>query len=120
MNKNKEEVSEALDKICATINEYNFSSSDMRELIVGFLYSVGNSLEGNPSLQSSEMVLQQYASKPTFGRALMAQALWMKETWSTESERKQDVRGNNENERSTTVQDLQGSQGEVRGNEAEA
>ena len=53
-----------------------------------FLFSIGASLE-NCNLSTSEEVLKRYAEKPTFGNALMAEALWMKETWVLPKEKKE-------------------------------
>jgi len=62
---------------------------EIAKVVPQFLFSVGESLE-NCNLQSSEEVLQRYAEKPTYGNALMAQALWMKETWVQPKEERQE------------------------------
>ena len=67
-------------ELCNTLNEQNLTTKEIAKVLPRFLFSIGAALE-NCNLQTSEEVLQRYAEKPTFGNALMAQALWMKETW---------------------------------------
>jgi len=74
---NREE--EILSKICSLLSELN--PQEIRKLVPKLLFSIGASLCKEVGLQSSEEVLKQYASQPTFANAMMAQALWMKETW---------------------------------------
>jgi len=72
---------EVLVKLLAVINEAGLSPAQVGDIIPEFLFSIGTHLEGCGSLQSSEDVLKRYATKPTLGSALMAQALWMRDNW---------------------------------------
>jgi len=79
-------------QLCKTLNQQNLTNREIANVLPQFLFSIGASLE-DCSLQSSEEVLKRYAEEPTFGNALMAQSLWMKETWAlpnTERETKDD------------------------------
>lgn len=73
-------INKAVQDLCDTMNKHNLSTKDIAEVLPRFLFSIGAALE-NCSLQTSEEVLKRYAEQPTFGNALMAQSLWMKETW---------------------------------------
>ena len=79
-NKTQDKENKAVQDLCNTLNEQNLTTDEIAKVLPRFLFSIGAALE-NCSLQTSEEVLQRYAEQPTFGNALMAQALWMKETW---------------------------------------
>ena len=70
-----------VEQLCKILSQNNLTTKQISELLPRFLFSVGASLE-NCNLHTNEEVLMRYAEKPTFGNALMAQALWMKETWA--------------------------------------
>jgi hypothetical protein len=91
MTKNK--IRETTSQLCNTINKAGLSTKEIMAVVPEFLFSVGASLE-KCDLQSSEEVLKRYTTKPSYGNALMAQALWMKETWDTSQEK-----GKTENDR---------------------
>jgi len=74
-------VNNVVEQLCKTITQEELSTEEILEVVPKFLFSIGASLE-NCDLQKSEEVLCRYAESPTFGNALMAQALWMKETWA--------------------------------------
>jgi len=104
-------------ELCDVITKSNLTSQQIADLLPEFLFSVGASLE-DCSLQTSEEVLKRYAEKPTFGNALMAQALWMKETWVIPEEERQKKderelrREGKEREDTDSVQSLQRDQRE--------
>ena len=74
-------VNKAIQELLEKFNKQELSTMETLEVLPNFIFSVGAALE-NSSLQNSEEVLKRYAERPTFGNALMAQALWMKETWA--------------------------------------
>lgn len=126
---NKEEENErnkrndlAIKRLVTIFNHSNLSPDDTRDVITGFLYSVGAALLKDPPRTYDEVLLR-YASEPTFGSALMAQAAQMKETWVERKDgRKEtnehDIRRNTETrEGSTTIQDIQGDNGSIRSDE---
>jgi len=53
------------------------------------MYTLGLSIEGIDNI-SSEDILKQYATNPTIGNALIAQASWMNETWLVPQEKKEE------------------------------
>ena len=53
------------------------------------MYSIGNSIEQCGDISATD-VLMRYAKQPTLGVALMAQALFMKETWVHNEEEEDD------------------------------
>ena len=56
-------------------------------VIVSSMYSIGSSIEGYIP-NSSEDVLLRYATNATLGSALMAQAMWMRDTWLEKTEQR--------------------------------
>ena len=76
-----EEITESL---CKTVREAKLDTRETIKVISHFIYSIGNTLEKCSGLSSKDVLLR-YAENPTLGNALMAQALWMKETWTTEN-----------------------------------
>jgi len=89
-------LEEIVANICATLTTKELNKTDLVTVLSHLLFSIGASLENCGDL-TSENVLTRYASEPTLGNALMAQAMHMKETWS-QSEREED------NERTTDIQ----------------
>lgn len=76
---------EIVEELLELINNNNLNKNELVETISSFLFSVGASIEGVADKDlSAEEVLEAYGSKPTLGTALMAQALYMAETWITE------------------------------------
>jgi len=73
---------EIVKKLCGVIQESKLTTGQTHEILTRFLFSIGASLE-NCDISSSEQVLKRYASNPTLGNALMAQALLMRDAWST-------------------------------------
>ncbi len=66
---------------------HGFTLSNYSEFIPEFLFSVGSELEQVYDLQTSEDVLTRYGENPTFGNALMAQAIWMRDAWKLTTEK---------------------------------
>ena len=81
----KETSEEVATKLCNIITQAELTTNKTIETISIFLYSLGNSIEKYDHDLSSQEILTLYAEKPTFGNALMAQALYMKETWPVEN-----------------------------------
>lgn len=79
----RDNVETTLEKLCEIISQGELTQPQLKDTLVRFLFSIGSSLE-NCDLTTSEEVLMRYASNPTFGNALMTQALHMNETWGTE------------------------------------
>jgi len=75
-----------IEQLISTINDAKLPQKDIIKVTSNFLYSLGFSLERCTVSLSSEGVLKRYASNPTFGNALMAQAIYMKEAWTEEEE----------------------------------
>jgi hypothetical protein len=72
---------EIVKQLCNVINNCNMTNNQTVNVISTFLFSLGASLEEcDPS--GSDEVLMRYETKKTFGNALMAQGIWMKETWT--------------------------------------
>ena len=90
MKKTEEEKQEIVTRLCNTLTEEKLDDLDLVLVMSHLLFSIGASLEECSEL-TSEKVLTMYASKPTLGSALMAQAMHMKETWSN-TERNEDDR----------------------------
>ena len=84
---NIEEKEKAIEDIIKAFNKYNLNKKDTVEVLSTVLYSIGIALEECDPPESSEKVLLMHAKKPTLGNALMAQALWMKETWQERKEK---------------------------------
>ena len=85
MKKNKKDIKNVVENLCAIISEAELFEHQIAEVLPQFLFSIGASLSNCKGL-SSEEVLKQYGTNPTFANALMAQALWMKETWTVEED----------------------------------
>jgi hypothetical protein len=81
-NKNVSKKINVENKLCKIINSANLTTEELKEIIHEFLFSIGASLENCNKDLTAEEVLERYANKPTYGNALMTQALWMKETWT--------------------------------------
>ena len=81
--KTNDEIVKQLIKILSE-NEVK-RQNDFTYILSNLLFSVGSCLE-QCNVKGSEEILMRYATNPTLGNALMAQALKMKETW-TEFER---------------------------------
>jgi hypothetical protein len=78
MNQTKEEI---VEKLLNVISEAEVNANELVGVLSLLLISVGASLEGC-EMVASEKVLIDYAERPTLGNALMAQAIFMKETWN--------------------------------------
>jgi len=81
-----QKVDKTLKIICDAVSEAGLNRKEILKLMSQFVYSIGVSMEPESNLQSSEAVLKSYIEKPTLGTALMAQALWMRDTWNLEEE----------------------------------
>jgi len=84
---NKEET--IVKKLIQLINEAKLTPLQLGNVIPEFLFSVGISIEGCDDSLTSEDVLIKYAKTPTLGNALMAQALWMRDTWKESTQGKE-------------------------------
>jgi hypothetical protein len=82
MNIKESKEIEIVKQLCETLNSSRLNHLQIINIVSNFLFSVGASLSEGEPLESSEEILLQYSNKPTLGNALMAQALWMKETWA--------------------------------------
>jgi hypothetical protein len=82
---------EVISSLLETLNSHKVTHGNIHIIMSGFLYSVGYSLLDNPPKNNDEVLLR-YAESPTLGSALMAQAVFMKETWSQKEEKKDDKR----------------------------
>lgn len=102
MIKRKEHVEKTLVDLATVINYASLNHAELIDVVTNFLFSVGASVEGCGVLESSEEVLLRYSNNPTLGNALMAQALYMKETWIDNKERKETENGT----KTDAVQDL--------------
>lgn len=71
---------EIIQSLCKIINDSEIKQQEIIDIVSGFLYHLGYSLEGN-NYNSSEELLKEFASNPTTGNALMMQGLWIKEHW---------------------------------------
>jgi hypothetical protein len=81
----KRTVQNVVEELLEVINKNELSSKELVTTLSFFLFSVGASVEGVADEElDSEIVLKRYAKKPTLGNAMMAQALYMAETWITE------------------------------------
>jgi hypothetical protein len=83
MNTRDEKKLEIVEHIINKLNKERLNANEIVEVLSTLLFSVGASLEDCGDI-SSEKVLTKFATKPTLGNALMAQALHMKETWTKE------------------------------------
>ena len=84
----QEKHNEVICSILSVIEESKLTSNDIQVIIPDLLYSIGNSLEGNPILNGLEEVEIRYSERPTLGNALMAMSTWMKSTWKIEKRKK--------------------------------
>ena len=73
---------DVLEDIVDIINNAQLSPAETTELLINLMFSIGSSLSDVSEELTSEKILTLYASEPTVGHALMAQALHMKETWT--------------------------------------
>ncbi len=79
-SKKPTKIDKAIKELIEKFNKQNLSTKETLEVLPKFIFLIGAALE-NSYLQDSEEVLKRYAEEPTIGNALMAQALWMEETW---------------------------------------
>jgi hypothetical protein len=78
---NKElERNDVVEKLIKIINEEKVLTEEIPYIISSFMYSIGYHLSSNPPKNEEEILLR-YAENPTLDSALMAQALYMQETW---------------------------------------
>ena len=91
MSKSEEEILETVEELTAILNREKLTQRDLVSVIATFLFSIGSSLEDCGDV-SAENVLTMYASRPTLGSALMAQAMHMNETWSHTERKETDER----------------------------
>ena len=61
-------------------NSAKLKQKETLDIMIRFMYHLGQTLEGGEPLTSEEILLK-YAEKPTLGVAFMAQSLWMNDTW---------------------------------------
>ena len=81
----EEELTRIVEKIIDFLNLEKLKPNQLVHVLSTLLFSVGGSLEGCGDI-SAEKVLTNFATKPTLGSALMAQAMHMKETWTERKE----------------------------------
>jgi hypothetical protein len=98
MQKTDEETTKIVEDLINCLDSHKLNPNELVHVISTLLFSVGVSLEGCGNI-SAEKVLTNFATKPTLGSALMAQALYMKETWTKVERKEKDDR---------TERDIQG------------
>jgi len=77
-------LKKVIEKVANVLVEQPLTQQDLLYILTEVLYSAGSSMEGySPS--SSDEILIRYGEKPTLGNALMAQAIWMRDTWNVQS-----------------------------------
>jgi len=87
MTENNNKKNEILDKLCSIVNQAELNQNQLLKVLIDFMYTLGASIENIIEI-SSEEILKQYANNPTIGNALMAQALYMQDTWLVLQEEK--------------------------------
>jgi hypothetical protein len=105
MTQKNEQESQILDSLCNIINNANLNHTELISVLTSLLFSIGVSVEGCDVPSSSEEVLLKYSTRPTLGNALMAQAIYMKETW-VKPEQGKERKDNEDVETTDAVQDL--------------
>lgn len=80
---------ESVKKLVNTYNCCNLNKIESIDVISRFLYSVGCAILNKKNLTAEE-ILKEYATNPTFGSALVAQALHMNEIWSKNIEKEKE------------------------------
>jgi hypothetical protein len=83
----EDKIERTVTQLLNVINDNDIQAKDLPYTLSFFLYSIGHSLLEDPP-ETNEEVLLKYAENPTLGSALMAQAVFMKETWSQKEEKK--------------------------------
>lgn len=81
--KKQKETDEIVLQLCEVLNKTSPDINDFPDIISRFLYSIGAWIENIGDINSEE-VLKRYATSPSLGNALMAQAIHMKECWNQE------------------------------------
>jgi hypothetical protein len=76
----KQTNEETVEQLLEVISKAEVSQDDIIPVLSLLLLSVGATLEGCRTVASKEVILN-YAKQPTLGNALMAQSIFMKETW---------------------------------------
>ena len=71
---------EIVEKLLQVLVDAKITDKELVDILALFLYSLGQAIE-KEDLKTSEEVLIKYAENPTFGSALMAQGLHMRDTW---------------------------------------
>jgi len=86
MQREEENTNEKAKQLLEDFNNLDVKPEEVVDVLSTLIYSIGHHLTKDPP-QTSEQVLLRYAEQPTLGTALMAQALFMKETWSRKEEK---------------------------------
>jgi hypothetical protein len=73
-------VEETTEKLLEIISTTSPTNNDIVLILSHLLFSIGASLE-KCEVSLSKDILLRYASNPTLGNVLMAQAMFIKETW---------------------------------------
>jgi len=81
----QEKKDKILSLIFDEINKNQLTLDEIKELVESFLYSLGASIE-NKNYDKAEDVFIDYMANPTFGKALMSQALIFKDKWINEKD----------------------------------
>lgn len=85
---NVNKITNSVNKLINTYNRCELNQIESIEVISMFLFSIGSALVDKKHLTSEE-ILKEYAINPTFGSALMAQAMHMQEVWSNSTKEKE-------------------------------
>lgn len=80
----EENLKKVVEKVANILADQSLTQQDLLYILTTILYSAGSSIEGYTPSSSSEVLIR-YGEKPTLGNALMAQAIWMRDTWSAQS-----------------------------------
>jgi hypothetical protein len=76
---------EIVKQLCQVLDRCEMKNNQIVNVVSTLLFSLGSSLE-KCQPDNSQEVLIRYEKNKTFGNALMAQAIWMKETWAIQEE----------------------------------
>ena len=89
MGKEEEKINETTIELIKVINKHSLNSKELTLVLARFLFSLGSSIEEVRPSDTSKDILIKHSEKPTLGNALMAQAIWFRDVWSTDTEREE-------------------------------
>lgn len=74
-------IKDLLDCASKYLTIQSITEVDIVDILSSVLYSIGHSISNCTKDLTSYEVMQMYTDNPSLGTALMAQAMYMKETW---------------------------------------